>query len=216
MNELWILLLLILAAALPVILVFCYFRLRKSALTLPFFLVSLSAGILSLFAAALLQNLFPYMRGQGGPFPVFYNIFFRIALIEEFSRIVTLVPLFMVIKRRKNIDASFCAAVGLSAGLGFAMLESAFYGLADVNIALLRAFTAAPLHGACGIRVGVAVFFFSRYPVKALFLFIFAVLIHGAYNMMLTSPALPSVLAILVAFTALFSSLPFLKAADKL
>ena len=215
MNEVWILLLLILAAALPVILVFCYFRLRKSSLTLLWFLVSLASGISSLFVAVLLQNLFPYINsGQGGLFPVFYNIFFRIAFLEELSRIVILAPLFMAIKRRKHIDLSFCAAMGLAAGLGFAMLESAFYGLADAHITLLRAFTAAPLHGACGIRAGAAVFFFASHPVKALFLFIFAVLIHGAYNMMIVSPAFPSMLAILVAFTALFSSLPFLKTAD--
>jgi len=32
---------------------------------------------------------------------------------------------------------------------------------------------------------------------------------------MIVSPAFPSLLAVFVAFTALFSSLPFLKAADK-
>jgi len=227
MNEIWILLLLILAAALPVIIAFCLLRRgstgqqgigeSKPPLTMFLFLVALASGILSLFIATLLQNFLPYINSgeQGGPFPVFFNIFFRIALAEELSRIVILIPLFRVIKRRQNIDVSFCAAMGLVAGLGFAMLESAFYGLADVNIALLRAFTAAPLHGACGIRAGVAVFFFARYPVKALFVFIFAVLIHGAYNMMIVSPALPSILAVLVALTALFSSLSFLKATDR-
>jgi len=215
MNEVWILLLLIIAAALPVIFAFCYFRLKKPQLTLSLFLVSLAAGIISLLIAALLQTLFPYMRGQGGPFPVFYNVFFRIALIEELSRIVILVPFFRAVKRRRTIDLPLCAAVGLTAGLGFAMLESAFYGLADANITLLRAFTAAPLHGACGIRAGAAAFFFSRFPFRALFLFTFAVLIHGAYNMMIVNPALPSVLALLIAFTALFSSLSLLKNADK-
>jgi len=215
MNETWILLLLILTAALPVMLVFCWFHLRKSSVTLLWFLTALIAGIASLFVAALLQNFIPYIRAQGGPFPVFFNIFFRVAFIEELSRIIIFIPLFRMIKRRRNMDLPFCAAMGLVAGLGFAMLESAFYGLADVTVTLLRAFTAAPLHAACGIRAGVAVFLFVRYPVKALFLFIFAVLIHGAYNLMIVSPAFPSALAILVAFTALFSSLPFLKAGDR-
>ena len=214
MSQIWILLLLVVIAALPVIIAFCWFRLRKSPLTLLWFLTALAAGIISLLAAALLQSFFPYLdrSGQEGPFVVFYNVFFRIAFIEEASRIVILIPLVNAIKRRQTIDVSFCAALGLVAGLGFAMLESAFYGLADINITLLRAFTAAPLHGACAIRAGVAVFLFTRYPIKAVFTFVFAVLIHGAYNMMIASPALPSVLAILVAFTALLSSLPFLKA----
>jgi len=213
MSQIWILLLLIVIAALPVIIVFCWFRLRKSPLTLFWFLAALAAGIISLLVAALLQSFFPYLdrSGQERPFAVFFNVFFRIAFIEEASRIVILIPLLGLIKRRQTIDISFCAALGLVVGLGFAMLESAFHGLADLNITLLRAFTAAPLHGACGIRAGVAVFLFTRYPVKAVFTFIFAVLIHGAYNMMIVSPALPSILAILVAFTALFSSLPFLK-----
>ena len=218
MNEIWILLLLMLTAALPVIFVFCWFRLRKSAfITPPEFLAALSAGVVSLIVAFLLQSFFPLLH-RDGPFASFFNIFFRIAFLEELSRVIVLVPLFYFIKRKRSgltarggITAAECAALGLVAGLGFAMLESAFYGITDANITLLRAFTAAPVHGACGIRVGVAVFFFSSHPAKALFGFIFAVLIHGAYNMMIANPALPSALAILIAITALFSSLPLLK-----
>ncbi|MCL2382071.1 MAG: PrsW family glutamic-type intramembrane protease [Treponema sp.] len=213
MSEIWILALLLLTAALPVGIALCWFRIRKLPVTLPYFLAALAAGLVSLLAAALFQSLFPPFSGRGGAGQVFFNVFFRIALIEEASRLIVLVPLFRALGRRRNMDASFCAALGLVAGLGFAMLESAFYGITDANIALLRAFTAAPLHGACGIRVGAAAFFFARNPAKAVFLFVFAVLIHGAYNMMIVSGGLPSALAVLVAFTALFSSLPLLKAA---
>lgn len=214
MSEIWVLLLLILSAALPLILVFFWFRFRKSPVTMPWFLTALVAGMVSLLIAALIQSLIPPLSrtGQSEPFFAFFNVFLRIALVEELSRLVVFIPLFLAIKRRRNIDMAFCAAMGLVAGLGFAKLESAFYGLADINIALLRAITAAPLHGACSIRVAVAFFVFTRYPVKALFLFCFAALIHGAYNMMIITPALPSALGILVAFTALFSSLPFIKA----
>ena len=217
MSEIWILLLLVLTAALPVFIVFFVFRLGKSPLTLPWFLVFLASGILSLLVAALLQNLIPAVdrSGQAGPGLVFFNVFIRIALIEELSRIIILVPFITVVSRRRDLDISFCAALGLVAGLGFAMLESAFYGIADTNITLLRAFTAAPLHGACGIRAAAAIFFFRQYPAKAFFLLLFAVLIHGAYNIIIVNPTLPSLLAILVAFTALFSSLPFLRATDR-
>jgi len=217
MSEIWILLLLLLTAALPVIFVFCWFSFKKSPVTLPYFLVSLAAGVLSLLVAAILQNLIPVLgwNGQSRPFLIFFNVFFRIAFTEELSRIIIFIPLFWVIKSRIDADLSFFAAVGLVAGLGFAMLENAFYGLADINLSLLRAFTAAPLHAACAIRVAVAVFFLTRYPVKTIFLFVFAVLIHGAYNMTIITPGLPSVLSILIGFTALFSSLPFLKAVEK-
>ena len=212
MSEIWVLLLLLLTAALPVILVFCWFRFRKSPpVTMLWFLAALGAGIVSLIVAALLQSFFPLLD-RDGPFAAFFNIFFRIAFLEELSRVVVLVPLFHMIKRKSGgITAPEGAALGLVAGLGFAMLESAFYGITDANITLLRAFTAAPVHGACGIRVGVAVFFLTKHPARAIFIFSFAVLIHGAYNMMITSPALPSALAVLIAITAFFSSLPFLK-----
>ncbi|MCL2129757.1 MAG: PrsW family glutamic-type intramembrane protease, partial [Treponema sp.] len=98
----------------------------------------------------------------------------------------------------------------LAAGLGFALIENASYGIADINIALLRAFTAAPLHGACGIRAGTAISFFGQKPLKAVFLFISAVFIHGAYNLIIVSPALPSIFAVLAALAAFFASFYYL------
>ena len=214
MNGIWILLLLILSAALPVIIVLFWFRAGKSAVSMPWFLASLASGILSLHAAALIQKLI-FSPGRNGPNElgaVFFNVFFRIALVEEAARLLILFPLIKAGSRRRNMDSAFTASLGLAAGLGFAMLESASYGIADISIALLRAFSAAPLHGACGIRAGTAVFFAPKNPVKALFLFITAVFIHGAYNLMIVSPALPSLLALPIAFSALFASLHLLKA----
>ena len=216
MNGTWILLLLILTAALPVIIVFIWLRTKKSPVTLPWFLVSLTAGIVSLLAAALIQNFIPSLTGnrRGGPWPVFFDFFIRIALVEEASRLFTLIPLLRIGSQRRKMNRAFCGALGFAAGLGFATLESAFYGIADVNITLLRTITAAPLHGACGIRASLAFFYHKQYPVKAFFLYIFAVLIHGAYNLMIASPALPSILAVLIAIVALLSTLPYLVTAD--
>ena len=216
MNGIWILLFLILAAALPVIIVFFWLRTRKPALTPLWFLVSLAAGVISLLAAALIQGLFPPSgwKGQDGPGMVFFYVFIRIALVEEASRLFTIIPILKAIdllpiaeNRRRYIDMAFGASLGFVVGLGFATLESAIYGIADINITLIRAFTASPLHGACGIRAGTAVFSFRQYPAKAAFLFISAVLFHGVYNLIIDSPFIPSVLAVLVAFAALFASL---------
>ena len=216
MNGIWILLLLIISAALPVIVVFFWFRARKSPVTLPWFLVSLTAGIISLLAATIIQNLVPSLTGNrgSGPGAVFFKVFIRVAMVEEASRLITLIPLFKAGSRRRKMDRTFCGALGLVAGLGFAALESAFYGIADVNMTLIRAFTAALIHGACGIRVSMAFFYVKQHPMKALLFFFFAVLIHGAYNLIIVSPALPSWLAALVAVTALSSPLLFFKAAD--
>ena len=210
MNGIWILLLLILTAALPAIIAFFWFRSRKSAVTLPWFLASLSAGIISFVIAALIQDLFIPFR-QEKPEALFFSIFIRIALVEEASRLVTLIPFRKARKNLNNANRAFGAALGLAAGLGFAVIESAFHGITDLNIAVLRAFTAAPLHGACGIRAGAAVFAVDQYPAKGIRLFISTVLIHGAYNLIIVSPAIPSALAIFVALTALFSSLIYIK-----
>ena len=212
MKGILILFLLILASALPGIIVFIWFRARKSAVTLPWFLLSITAGIISLLAAALIQRFFSLK--QNGLGNLFFGVFVQIALVEELGRLVTFIPLFAAANHMRKTGISFGAALGLVSGLGFAILENALHGIADINITLLRAFTAAPLHGACGIRVGVAVFIINKNPAKAFFYFVSAVLIHGAYNLIIISPAIPSALAIIIALSALFISLPLLKTTE--
>ncbi|MDR2101220.1 MAG: PrsW family intramembrane metalloprotease [Treponema sp.] len=107
---------------------------------------------------------------------------------------------------------AFGAAAGLTAGLGFALIESAVYGAANMEITLLRAVTSAPLHGACGARIGIAAGLGTREPVHALGRFVSAVAIHGMYNFMVVSPGLPAILlALLITFTALASSIQIIR-----
>jgi RsiW-degrading membrane proteinase PrsW (M82 family) len=101
------------------------------------------------------------------------------------------------------------------AGLGFAILENASYGSADMGIAFFRAFTAAPLHGACGARVGAAVTDLHDKPFSALLRFLSAVTIHGMYNFMILLRGVPWILAVLVAFSALASSILLIRAEFK-
>jgi RsiW-degrading membrane proteinase PrsW (M82 family) len=93
------------------------------------------------------------------------------------------------------------------AGFGFAILESAVYGASNPSSTVLRMFTAAPLHGACGSRVGVSLTMFPKSPVRAVFRFLTAVAIHGVYNFMLIIPGvIPSIAAVLIALSALTMS----------
>jgi RsiW-degrading membrane proteinase PrsW (M82 family) len=104
-------------------------------------------------------------------------------------------------------DNTMAGASGLIAGLGFAILESAVYGAVNPVNPLLRIFTAAPLHGACGFHVGTAAIMFKDRPIQASFRFLSAVLIHGLYDFMLIIPGVfPSIAAVLIALTTLASS----------
>jgi RsiW-degrading membrane proteinase PrsW (M82 family) len=209
MHGLWILLLLIFTAALPVFLAFLWFRrLRLKSLS---FLLSLAAGILALLIAAVLQNFLPFPE-EGGPgggsmASVLFGVFIRIAFIEEFGKYITLRLLLRWTKSRGDPAFAPGALAGLAAGLGFAAVESASYGAADIGVALLRAFTAAPLHGACGVRAGAAAELWRENRVRGALSFFSALMIHGIYDLVIVSPGVPSFLAVLIALAALGSSL---------
>jgi RsiW-degrading membrane proteinase PrsW (M82 family) len=215
MYGLGVLFLLIFISALPVLALYLWFRKRKYPIALPWILASLLAGVVALFFVALAQHLFPPdSRSSMGV--LFFKIFVQIALTEEAGRFVVVFILLALFRRGAGgdqITPSFGAATGLFAGLGFAVVENAFYGAADLRIALLRAVTAAPLHGACGARVGICAAGICREPLRTLLRFLAAVIIHGMYNLMIISPGVPAFLSILIAFAALASSLQMIRTA---
>jgi RsiW-degrading membrane proteinase PrsW (M82 family) len=199
------------------------------------FLLSLLAGALALLIAALLQSSYSRIGGYAdlhrgfasdegiGSFLV--TVFIRIALTEETGRILALALLLGIAGKgiippiryrtagsRATTPHGWSAATGLVAGLGFALIESASYGATDVFITLLRAFTAAPLHGACGARIGLALGIFKERPGRAFLRFFSAVILHGMYNLMVISTGIPPVIPILIAFSAFLASLHVIEA----
>jgi RsiW-degrading membrane proteinase PrsW (M82 family) len=209
----WILLLLIFISALPVIGVFIWFRLVKYPLTLPVFLCALVIGAVALLFAGLFQAFFPPLNNLDLRSLIF-RLIVQIALTEEASRLLVLLVMSLFLARFMKAPAgsvlpaeNFGSAVGLLAGLGFAVIETATYGAASPHIALLRAFTAAPLHGACGSRVGITVFNFRAAPARSVFRFFSAVIIHGMYNFMVINPEMPIVFPILLVAASFFSAL---------
>ncbi|MDR2717571.1 MAG: PrsW family intramembrane metalloprotease [Treponema sp.] len=218
-----VLIILLFISSIPAIAVFIWFRLARYPFSLPRFSFSLLAGTVAFFPALFLQKVFSaeseilYTAGKWG---LIAEIFVRIAFTEEFSRLIVLVILFSAIHRVNsarqrdpgssvNVSAdTMASASGLIAGLGFAILESAVYGASNPGNALLRTFTAAPLHGACGFRAGSSITMFSERPIQAIFRFLSAVVIHGIYNFMLIIPGFfPSIAAILIALSALATSI---------
>jgi RsiW-degrading membrane proteinase PrsW (M82 family) len=214
MKGLWVLLLLISISVLPVLAVYLWIRFRKFPLGFPWFLLALLSGILSLGLAALIQSFFPNLEEISLGI-LLAKIFVQIALTEELARLGVLLVLFWAARSfgtyRDRLSPAFGAATGLIAGLGFAVLETAFYGAANFGVALIRAVTAAPLHGACGARIGLGAVSLKKEPFLAVLRFFYAVIIHGMYNFMLISPAVPVVFPILIAITALISSIQALR-----
>jgi len=217
MSGVWILIILILISSLPVFAAFIWFRIAKYQIPAVQFFLVLLAGATAIFPALVLQDLLgaaPAMRGRG---LLFYEFFIRIALTEEISRLLMLFIFFWIsgiIKPNENINKQPTfnsvhrgTAIGLVAGLGFALLESAVFGVLNANIMLIRAFTAAPLHAACGSRIGAAAVLFPTNPIQAIMRIITATAIHGVYNLMIYIPNIPSIAAILIAFSALASAI---------
>jgi RsiW-degrading membrane proteinase PrsW (M82 family) len=228
MSGLGVLLLLFFISALPVILAILWFRLSRFPMSLPRCLCALLAGAAALFPALFLQRLllisgFPEYGGRWGPL---LQVFVRIALTEEFSRLLALFFFFLAAGDFKKTDplrfegdrsggtsgprgvgaAAWGAAAGLLAGLGFSIIENAAYGAADFRITLPRIFTAAPLHGACGARIGSALLIFKEQPRYAAFRFFTAVLIHGIYNILIARSGVSVLLGVLISLFALASS----------
>jgi len=223
MSGFGVLFILLFISSIPAIAVFLWFRFACYPFSLRRFSFSLLVGAVAFFPALLFQSVFTaaseifYAAGKWG---FVAEIFLRIAFTEEVSRLIMLIILFSAIRwissiRRRDSDLSvnvsadtMASASGLIAGLGFAILESAVYGASNPGNALLRTFTAAPLHGACGFRAGSAVALFPERPVQAIFRFLSAVVIHGIYNFMLIIPGFfPSIAAVLIAISALATAI---------
>jgi len=233
MTGIGVLIFLLLFSSIPAIAVFIWFRLAHYPFSLLRFSGALLAGAVSFFPALIFQNILAaasegiaYVMGKWG---FIADIFFHIAFTEEFSRLILLVILFFAIHwlspggqtppAPQNADTrppvsavTLSSAAGLIAGLGFAIIESAVYGASNPGSALLRTFTAAPLHGACGFRVGSSITMFPERPLQAVFRFLSAVIIHGLYNFMLIIPGLiSSIAAILIALSALATSIVIIR-----
>jgi len=223
----WVLLILILISAIPVIAVYVWFRLAKYQFSIFRFLIVLLAGAAAFFPALILQNRLGLYVPSAGRWALFYQFFIRIAFTEELSRLLMLLIFFRFfdsvkskdsaesesIKRSSDQPLSFNivkrgTAIGLVAGLGFAILETARLAAdnSSLLLLLLRAITTAPLHGACGCRVGAAAVMLRTNLAQAILRILTATAIHGVFNLMVILPGLPSVAAVLIAISALVSA----------
>ncbi|MDR2178596.1 MAG: PrsW family intramembrane metalloprotease [Treponema sp.] len=215
MNGLPVLLFLILIAALPALFLFLWYRLVRCPLSSGWFLVFLFGGVSSMFLALLLQRIIPALS-LGGIGSIIINLFCRIAATEELSRFLVFMILFPFARIKGENALLRGSAAGLAAGLGFALMESAAYGASNIGIAFLRTITSAPLHGACGARVGAAVAGLGEGPLLVIMRVLSAIAIHGMYNFMILGSKPLAVMAILAAMCALASSVLSIRAQLKM
>jgi RsiW-degrading membrane proteinase PrsW (M82 family) len=209
-HSLPVLLTLILTSALPVVFLFLWYSFARCPISTGWFLLFLVGGGASMFAALVLQALVSLVSGAGawgGLGGLLFSTFCRIAAMEELSRLLVFLPLFPLAGIKGENAMLRGSAAGLVAGLGFALVEGAAYGASDAGVALLRTVTSAPLHGACGERVGAALAGWKRGFFPFLMRFLSAVAIHGTYNLMIRNSGVMAVMAILAALCALGSSL---------
>ncbi len=124
----------------------------------------------------------------------FFDSFIRAAFVEEFFKACVLI---FYCTRKAAFDEPMDGVVyGVAASLGYAAYENIEYvlyvdGAPSFDIALLRAFTAIPLHALCGVIMGFLIsqsMFEKKYNYLNLFLALFIpVGMHGLYNFSFSS-----------------------------
>ncbi|WP_299224037.1 PrsW family glutamic-type intramembrane protease [uncultured Psychroserpens sp.] len=125
----------------------------------------------------------------------FVKAFFVVALVEEFSKYV-IVRYFAQPKTAFNepFDGIIYAVM---ISMGFAATENVFYVLeGGYQVAILRAFTAVPVHATFGILMGyfMGKAKFSNHRIRLnLYGLALAILFHGAYDFFLFIDFIPGI-----------------------
>ena len=150
-------------------------------------------GILSTLPALVLEIILSLFKGLFNGRPVlfyFFNAFIIAALCEEWIKMQ--VVKFFAYNRREFDEVMDGIVYTIVASLGFACLENILYvAEGGISVALVRAFTAVPLHAVCsgimGFSIGKAKFCGNRFLERKLFMkgLLYAILIHGSYNFLL-------------------------------
>lgn len=115
----------------------------------------------------------------------FYEAFFKVALVEEFSKFVFVR---FILFPNKNFNEPFDGIVyAVMVSMGFATLENVLYVFEyGFETAILRMFTAVPAHATFGVMMGFylgkAKFTKSRGLYFALLALLIPTLFHGAYD----------------------------------
>jgi len=156
-----------------------------------------AAGLVTPLAAMLLEMVsIPLCELLPLGISIPSQAFLGIAVVEEGVKMAALV---MIVRKRKEFDEVLDGAVyAVAVAMGFALLENIMYVFGSdsaMSVALIRGFTAVPLHALAGGFMGLALArdkIESKGGVSAAFLI--AVIIHGTYDWILMDNRLPGFL----------------------
>jgi RsiW-degrading membrane proteinase PrsW (M82 family) len=125
------------------------------------------------------------------PISIFEITIIVTPITEEILKAIPILVYATVLSAKK--EKLFTASMAV--GIGFAVLENAFYLLNDASFnmidAMIRAFGAGLMHGMCTLLVGVGISFAKKrskiFVVGTFALLSTAITYHGIYNMLVQS-----------------------------
>ena len=153
---------------------------KKARLPISFVLIGI---FVSVFAAEINGLLRSLMAMDTFEFTIIVT-----PITEEILKAIPVLIFAIMISDKK--ETLFTAS--MATGIGFAILENAFYLLNDVSFnmmdAIVRAFGAGLMHGMCTLLVGVGISFAKKkskiFLVGTFALLSTAITYHGIYNML--------------------------------
>ena len=170
------------AVFVPILLMACLIE-KKARRPIIFVLIGIFISVFASEINGLLINLLPMST-------------FEITIIvtpitEEILKAIPILVFATALSAKK--EALFTASMAV--GIGFAVLENAFYLLNDASFNMLdavtRAFGAGLMHGMCTLLVGVGISFVKKrsklFIVGTFALMSTAITYHGIYNMLIQS-----------------------------
>jgi hypothetical protein len=203
----------LLIAGLPVAAAVWYFR-AKHALAMRVFVAAMLAGLTAVLVAAGAQtfavSFTPQPNSQAdATWVILYTIFIEIAFTEEMARFLSVLLFMRLLK--KTIEKNPCGepalvkTFGMVAGFSFAAIETIYFTMTNIDAGLIRVISAAPLHGACGIRAGCAILDAKRSHGLSALSILFVTALHGVYNSLMQRGGFFIYLGVALAVTALIS-----------
>lgn len=166
----------------PILLMACLIE-KKARQPIIFVLIGIFVSVFAAEVNGLLRTLLPMS--------VLEVTIIVTPITEEILKAVPILVFAIVLDAKK--EALFTAAMAV--GIGFAVLENAYYLLNDASFnmieAIIRAFGAGLMHGMCTLLIGVGLSFVKKknkiFMVGTFALLSTAITYHGIYNMLVQS-----------------------------